>query len=235
MRDARIRVYKFDELSEQAKEKARENWVSKGGPYYWTREARQTIEAFEKEFGVKIKDWSYSSYRYEFNLDTGSIDDDVLALKGNRARAWFWNHHGKCLMSPRTRYFTHVNGKRIEAVAADSVKYRSKIEYSRVYDGTCPWTGYYLDCCALDPISHFCFGVEWSEKDEKRIPSSRKISVDDRNTVESLLKDAADSLFSALKKDSEYQESMESFQNACEANGYEFTEDGKMWSHKEVA
>ena len=163
-------------------------WVSAGMPYCWAAEARQTIEAFEREFGVKIREWEYSSCGYDFHLDTGSIDDAVLALKGNRARAWFWNNHGSVLLEPRVRYFTHDReGRRIEAVAVDSVKYRSKIAFTRVYDGTCPWTGYCLDNDALDPIAYFCFGVEWDEKGKRRVQSkARTLRQDDANTVESL-------------------------------------------------
>lgn len=236
MRKANVNVFAFDELSEEAKERAHRDWVSEGRPYCWAAEARQTIEAFEKEFGVEVWNWQYSSCGYDFRLDTGSIDDEVLALKGNRARAWLWNNHGHVLLKPRVRYFTHDrDGRRIEAVSADSVEYRSKIDFDRVYDGTCPWTGYCMDCSALDPIAHFCFGVEWDEKEKKRVPSSRRIAVDDSNTVESLLRDGLRSLFQALKEDCEYQESMEAFKDACEANEYEFTEDGEMWFHKEAS
>lgn len=237
MREVSIEVFTFDELSDEAKERAHRDWISKGMPYCWAAEARQTMEAFEEEFGVKIRNWEYSSYSYNFHLDTDSIDDDVLALKGNRARAWFWNNHGDVLLEPRTHYFTRdKDGRRVEAVGLNSVEYRSKVSFTRVYDGTCPWTGYCLDNDALDPIAYFCFGVVWDEKEKKRVQSkARTLRQDDANTVGSLLHDSVDALFRTLKEDCEYQESMEAFKDACEANGYEFTEDGAMWSQKESA
>lgn len=237
MRTARVEVFTFDELTEKAREKAHEKWVEDAcGTYVFDREARQTIEAFEKEFGVTVADWEFDAWTYSFDLRTGSIYDDVLALCGNRARAWFWNNHGHCLLEPRIRYFTHDrDGRRIEAVSADSVEYRSKVDFTRVYDGTCPWTGYYLDACALDPIAYFCFGVEWDDKAQKRVPSGRKLAADNAVTVEYLLEAGCDSLFSALRDDCKYQQSMEAFKEACEANLYEFTEDGEMWCKKEVA
>lgn len=225
MRTANVEVFRFSELSEEAKERAHHNWVKGQYPYCYDREARDTIEAFEKEFGVKVPRWEYSSYSYDFHLDTSMIDDDVLALKGNRARAWFWNNHGDILLTGR--YYSKFHGTKHA---------HSKFFFDRVYDGTCPWTGYCMDCSALDPIAHFCFGVEWDEKEKRRVPSSRKLSVDDSHTVESLLREGLDSLFSSLKADCEYQESMEAFAEACEANGYEFTADGEMWTGmKEVA
>lgn len=233
MRNASVEVFTFDELSDEAKERAHRDWNSKSIPYSWAEEARETIEAFEKEFGVKIRNWGYSSYSYDFHLDTSSVDDDVLALKGNRARAWFWNNHGYVLLEPRTRYFTRdKDGRRLEAVGPNNVKYCSKVSFTRVYDGTCPWTGYCFDN-ALDPIAYFCFGVVWDEKEKKRVQSKvRTLAKDNKNTVKSLLYDSVDALFQSLKEDYEYQESMEAFKEICEANDYKFTEDGEIWLHK---
>ena len=224
MRKAKVDVFAFDELSEEARERAHRDWVSKGMPYCWDAEARDTIKAFEREFGVEVRNWQYSSCGYDFDLRTGSIEDDVLALKGNRARAWFWNNHERCLLTGR--YYSKFHGTKHA---------HSKFFFDRVYDGTCPWTGYCMDCSALDPIAHFCFGVEWDEKEKRRVPSSRRIAVDDSNTVESLLRDGLHSLFQALQDDCAYQESMEAFKEACEANEYEFTEDGAMWFQEESA
>ena len=225
MKKVELTLYSFDELSQEAKEKAHAEWVKGQCPYCYEREARNTIKAFEREFGVKVPRWEYSSYSYDFHLDTSMIDDDVLALKGNRARAWFWNNHGDVLLTGR--YYSKFHGTKHA---------HSKFFFDRVYDGTCPWTGYCMDCSALDPIAHFCFGVEWDEKEKRRVPSSRKLFVDDSHTVGSLLREGLDSLFSALKEDCEYQESMEAFAEACEANEYEFTADGEMWTGaKEVA
>lgn len=229
MRKTSVEVFTLDELSDEAKERAHRDWNSRGMLYSWAEEARKTIEAFEKEFGVKIRNWRYSSDGYDFHLDTGSIDDDVLALKGNRARAWFWNNHGDVLLEPRTRYFTRdKDGRRIEN--------HSKVSFTRVYDGTCPWTGYCFDNDALDPIAYFCFGVVWDEKEKKRVQSkARTLTKDNENTVESLLRDSVDALFRSLKEDCAYQESMEAFEETCAANGYEFTEDGEMWFRKEAS
>ena len=222
MKKVELTLYSFDELSQEAKEKAHAEWVKGQCPYCYEREARNTIKAFEREFGVKVPRWEYSSYSYDFHLDTSMIDDDVLALKGNRARAWFWNNHGDVLLTGR--YYSKFHGTKHA---------HSKFFFDRVYDGTCPWTGYCLDGSALDPIAEFCFGVRWDEKEKKRVPSSRRIAVDNSNTVESLLRDSLHSLFRALRDDCAYQESMEAFKDACEANEYEFTEDGDMWFQKE--
>lgn len=238
MRNATVKICSFDELTDEAKERAHSKWLNEGREYFWDGEARNTIKAFEREFNVKITDWEYSSCGYNYRLDTSAIDDDVLALSGNRARAWFWNNYEYLLMKPTAHYWTHDrSGKLYKAVSTDSRKYVSKCFNDRVYDGTCPLTGYYLDCNALDPIAYFCFGVKWSEKEKRRVQSTcRTLRADNANTVESLLDEAVDSLFAAVQRDCEYQDSMAAFAENCAANGYEFTEDGEMWTGaKEVA
>ena len=235
MRKAIVEVFSLDELSDEAKERAYRDWNADGVPYPFAEGARRTMEAFENEFGVKVRNWEYGSGGYRFRLDTSSIDDDVLALSGNRARAWFWNAHGDALLVPKTRRFTRgKDGKLAEAAVPGTVKYVSKVSFERAYEGTCPLTGWCFDSCALDPISRFCFGVEWDDGERKHVKSKvRTLDNDNGHTVESLLHDSVDALFRGLMEDCAYQESMEAFEDACEANAYEFTGDGAMWLRKE--
>ena len=231
MKQVKVNVYKFDELSKNAKEHALENW-REHDEYNWLEEVRDTIKAFEKEFGVLVLGWSFTTYSYDFHLDTGSVDDDVLALKGNRARAWFWNKVGHLLLEPRTKYWTHINGKLTEAVAADSIKRKSKCFFNRCYDGTCPWTGVCFDNDMLDPIAYFCFGVRWDNKLNKRVQDygARTIASDNEHSVESILHDCCNNFFKVLEEDYADQESMERFAETCESNNYLFTKDGEMWT-----
>ena len=241
MRTTEVKVYSFAELPFEAKQRAHRKWLSHGFvngyvgyEYAWAGEARDTMEAFEREFGIRLANWHYDSSGYDIRFD--GISDEVLALSGNRARAWIWNNHGDILLSPTVRHFTKIDGKRVEAVSATSRRFKSKVFFDRVYDGTCPWTGYCLDCDALDPLAYFAFGVEWSDKEKKRVAGNRKLSIDNATTIEDLLRDCADSLFRSLQRDCEYNESMEAFAERCAANDYEFTEDGELWTGaKEIA
>ena len=235
MRTAEVKIYSFDELSDEAKERAHANWLNEGHEHFWAGEARDTIKAFESEFGVTIRNWRYDSSGYGYDIRFDGISDEVLELSGNRARAWIWNNHGNVLLSPTVRYFTKIDGKRVEAVSATSRRFKSKVFFERVYDGTCPLTGVCFDCDALDPIAYFAFGVEWSEKDRKRVASSRRLSHDNATTIEDLLRECVDSLFQSLQNDCEAQETMEYFADHCAANNYEFDEDGERWTGKEIA
>jgi len=234
MRDATVKVFTYDELSDEAKERALNKWCE-SEEHHWGQEVRDTIEAFEKEFGVDITDWSYSPYSHRFSVSMARIDDDVLALRGNRARAWFWNNHAHILLTPTRHYWTHdKDGKLFRAVSADSRVYQSKVFYDRVYDGTCPFTGVCFDNDAVDPLAYFCFGTVWdAEKKTRRQSTVRTIAADDRNTVRSVLRDCVESLFQAAENDWRDQESEEYFRDFCEANGWEFEEDGTRWFRKE--
>ena len=233
MKTVQLTLYSFDELSDEAKENALYEW-NKNTTHNWDGEVRAVIKEFEMEFDVKVKDWSYSPNDHDFRLDLGSIEDDVLNLKGNRARAWFWNNHGDVLLTPRKTwwYRDEETGKWTQGLVCGSGEpnpvRKSKVFFERVYDGTCPFTGVCFDCDALDPLAYFCFGVRWDEGLKKRVPIRPTKAEDDRNTVESVLRDCVDSLFAAAQKDWEYQCGMEAFKEACDANGYTFESDGTM-------
>lgn len=215
MKTVQLTLYSIDELSDGAKEYARSEW-NKNTTHNWDRDVRDIIKELEYEFDLEVKDWRYSTYDHEFNLDLSGIEDDVLNLKGNRARAWFWNNHGSVLLAPR------------KVLCSKARWYRSKVFSDRVYDGTCPFTGVCFDCNALDPLAYFCFGVRWDEELKKRVPIRPTKREDDRNTVRSVLRACVDSLLLAAQKDWEYQCSMEAFVETCRANDYTFTESGRM-------
>lgn len=229
MRKEEVTLFDFDELSDEAKERAHRDWLAKGHEHAWWKEAKDTIEAIEKEFRATIGRWSYNSYRYDYSLSFSDSMSDALALRGNRARAWLWNNYGHLLLTPRMSFWTPHDGKLIRAVSLSSRKYVSKCFFDRVYDGTCPLTGVCFDCNALDPLAYFCFGVRWDEAKKARVPSSRNLAYDNSQTVEDILTECVESLFQALKEDCEWQESMEYFKDLCDANEWEFTENGDRW------
>lgn len=61
METVQIDVFTFDELSESAKEKAREWWRT-DCDFAWSDESRGSIEAFCDHFGVKLKEWEVCPY-----------------------------------------------------------------------------------------------------------------------------------------------------------------------------
>lgn len=62
MRTIEKTIYTFDELSESAKNRARE-WMRVGLEYPWYSEAVDSLRAFCDEFGVEVLDYSLGDYR----------------------------------------------------------------------------------------------------------------------------------------------------------------------------
>ena len=218
MKEITIRLYTFDELSDEAKKRAHETFLSTGDCWGASGDATATIKKVEELFGIKLSDWEIGSScpRYPtVTFQDSRWHDDALDLKGNRARAYLWNNFGKVLLTGR--YHSKWRGTKYA---------HSRLFFDRVYDGTCPLTGVCFDCDALDPMAYFCFGVVWNG--EKRVPSGRLLRADNAVTVKSVIQDCVYSMFKAFNADCETSESMDYFAELCEVNGWTFEEDGTM-------
>lgn len=71
MRTIEKTVFTFDELSDDAKEKARD-WYREGDEFPWSEEYEVSINAFIDHFGASLKDWDIGpwsplDYRVEFD------------------------------------------------------------------------------------------------------------------------------------------------------------------------
>tara|TARA_R100000008_G_C3576039_1_gene165338 strand:- start:953 stop:1540 length:588 start_codon:yes stop_codon:yes gene_type:complete len=132
-------ILKFSELSEEAKQKAHENYITKGMIDFDIEENRKSLNEFEKYFPIKIKDWEYG-YRNFINWEMDYLDNEILELKGNRLRTYLINNYMDGLEKPKTYYSKNYKKKR-----------KSKIQKSI----DCPFTGFYLDNEILQPIFNF--------------------------------------------------------------------------------
>lgn len=125
MRQETINIYKYEELSDEAKQTARECY-SDGQEYLWTDEAMASLEAFLDLFNSTIAEWSLSPYSPSFIRIV--VDDEIMDLQGVRAFKWIENN------------ITGRKGK-----YGDILK---------EWDG-CPLTGYCADYEALESIHNF--------------------------------------------------------------------------------
>lgn len=69
MRQETINIYRFEELSDDAKEKARE-WFRTDYEFTWSDENLDSIKVFCNVFDVTLRDWSvgpYQPYDYKTN------------------------------------------------------------------------------------------------------------------------------------------------------------------------
>lgn len=61
-----INIYSFDELSDEAKAKAIDNYRSKGFEHHWGEESQDSLKAFCALFGVNVTDWSIGTYGHSY-------------------------------------------------------------------------------------------------------------------------------------------------------------------------
>lgn len=61
MRTIELTIYKFHELSEPAKERARD-WFRENHETAWGDESLESIKRFCSEFGARLTDWSIGAY-----------------------------------------------------------------------------------------------------------------------------------------------------------------------------
>lgn len=236
MKEITIKLFDYDELSDEAKKRAYDDWLSDDHDHFWGGEVRDTLKKLEEELGIEVTNWSYNSCSYDVGpIRFKDYSDDQLALTGIRAQAFLWNNFAHLVMQPKKRWYSkHIDG-RLDlsgCIHCDSgwknLNRESKVFYERTYNGTCPLTGVCFDNDALDPLAYFCFGVEWDEKAKKRvmIPQSRRMRWG-VTTVEDVLRACVDSLFESAQRDCEYQNSEEYFAEMCSNNGWTFEENGE--------
>ena len=80
MKTVTIALYKFDELSDDAKETAREAYRYSGIEYFWFDDAIGSIKAFCDYFNVKIKDYEIGAYSPSY-LTTDANNANFRGIK----------------------------------------------------------------------------------------------------------------------------------------------------------
>ena len=172
MRTIQATIYKCDELSDKAKEKAKSDQAALLG-YSWSDDAFESLKALAKHFGGKLKDWE--------------ID-------------YFGGCYSSCSFS-----MPEMSPKDIKAKLKELGTYNKRTGRG---NGDCKLTGI---CFDEDAIDGFRLAFRAGERD-----------------LEKLKEAAFDSWLKAVQSDCEYQYGDEAFSENCEANGYEFDEDGEF-------
>lgn len=225
-------VYEFDELSDEAKQKAikgqRDFELQTENP--WADEWRDTLHKIEELFDIEVDFDSYNrhsiSWRKWWSKEYG---EEMLSLSGNRALSFLWNNYGRDIYKGKY-YFCHdrwENGK---------YHYVSRRSKCTLVSGDRPLTGVCYDNDALDPLWNF---LEGKSPDEKPMVIQHQFKYRFENwTVKDIIEDCVDSLCDAWDKEEEYRLSDEGLVESIESNGYEYYEDGTLYAelkHGEVA
>jgi len=138
-----------------------------------------------------------------WNDITFTGEESVENLTGQRLATYIWNNYKMDLF--KGKYYS-TSGRYDE-----NRKYHYKKRYSKIQlETSCVMTGYCMDDSILAPIYAFL-----------KKPNKNTDFMD-------LMNECGNAWEEALDADSEWQSSMEYFKDACEANEYEFDEDGKQ-------
>ena len=211
MKSIEVKLYKFNELSEEVKEKVLNNWRT-NDDYWFTEDANKTFERFADLFNIAWQNIDYCEpYRNDYKI---KLSDDVLYLSGSRLCAYIWNNYKNDLFPKKylKSFDGHKKHKNIVNYTAKNTGKKYCNYYSSIKkDNSCVLTGVCYDDDILSPIYEFL-----------NKPS-------DRIDFETLLNDCIYSLCASVNAEIEYQSSEEAITETIEANDYDFTEDGKLY------
>lgn len=218
MRTIEIKAYKFDELSDEAKEKAIEKWretTINNGDYWFLDEATETFKKFADLFNIDWSEIDYENpYRNEYRI---TLSSEIKALSGWRLVSYLWNNYktdlfkGEYHSIKADKRVYHPRVKCTELTNKGRLKNWHCAYYSAIFlDHSCVLTGVCYDDDILKPI------YEYLDKPNNRID------------FEDLLNDCIYSLCHSVQSEIEYTNSDEAIIETIDANNYEFTEDGTM-------
>lgn len=207
MREITIQVYKFEELSEEAKNKAR-NWWRESGDDDWS-DYETSLKAISEHMDARY-DYAVSAYGYSHVDIKVNLDSDVEELSGVRALTWVWNnwisptlkgkYYGKFV--PCEKSEEHPNGM-------EHKKYYSKA--TQKFD--CNFTGMAMD---------MNFWEAW-EYAKNEVRAGNFFDVMD------FVKELESRFCKEWVQEMEYRNSDEYIDEEICCNEYEFYEDGSVY------
>lgn len=202
MRTVAVTVYRFDELSDKAKERAYYDWL-RSDPYPWAGDNAAVLKEFEKTFPVRVTHWEYESYHYDVRFTFDPSYEHVKHLSGIRLLKYIYNNYYNDLYKKRCYFKSKVvDGKVIY-----------KRRYSQIFrDNSCVLTGYWLDNDTLAPVYAFL-----------KKPNSNI-------TFYALMEQCLDAWGYACMLDYRYYTSMEYFEEYCNDNNIEFLKCGSIFN-----
>lgn len=207
-------LYTFDELSEDAQQRAIDNIRDNGGlctDHLWN-EGRESAKEFCNFFGIDSGHGSWLDFR------TGNIDDNICQLSGQRLRTYLLNNYSGAFYERKYRghskqdYRSEERPKSHRFVTDIRKDYRG--HWYRVFrsnfevDSCCPFTGVCYDDDLLRPLREF-------------------IKKPDNRTFDYLIAEAEESLKVSLENEAEFCYSDEGIIEHINANDLEFTEAGE--------
>ena len=219
MRTITKTLYKFEELSEEGKQKAIEKWreVSYGNnEAQWIYdEAHGSVKEFLSIFPVETSRNSWLEPSFQ------KTDDNLMELSGLRLRKWFINNAYEWIT--KRKYLKHFNDHKIGSNLPFFRKNKdynngnkSCFVYSRIErERSCVLTGICYDDDLLRPLYKF---LEYKDPENMNY-----------YTFEDIIRDCFSGLKKSLEAEEEYIYSDEGIAETIKANEYEFYENGSLY------
>lgn len=207
MKTIEIQLYKFNELSEEAKNTAISNFDASDDVYFAYDEIKDSVTAMADLLGLKFGR-EYTDLRY------GHLEDSILNLSGARLYTYLVNNYYSSLFKPKyiKTIDRHVSWKQFICKQA---KGHVTPEYTQIYsknfkDSDCVLTGACFDNDVLQPVYEFL-----------KKPTN--------STFEDLIKDIENAIYKLYRDTGDYYNSREYIVETLESNDCcDFTSNGKM-------
>lgn len=212
MKTIEISLYKFNELSEAAQQKAIENERENVCVDFIYDDAYSTVKAFNNVFGTSEGRNSW------LDVDVSNFNDAVLELQGFRLQKYLWNNFNNELFKgafigslKSNEIFSHP---RIKSKKLSNGKVFNPYHSGIKKDNSCVLTGMCYDDDMLQPIYDFL---------QKRDFSNCTID------FESLINDCFDELRKTVENEIEYRNSDEAISEDLNDNDQDFLKSGKLY------
>ena len=200
MRTIERKIFRFDELSEQAKEVAIESIreeISNVRIESDSYDYRNTLDKIEDIFRVKVYDWSVDECNFYFRFKFTNIEEETE------------NEPRLLLRYLNTNVLPCIDNKKRYYSKTAKTSRKSRILYDKSYE--CCLTGCWCDYAVDNALNN--------------IKQSIKDKINAREFVNSIL----EGFFKQWQNDCEYSTSDECIAEEIEANNYEFYENGKPY------
>ena len=200
MKTIECKIYRYDELSEQAKEVAIESIREKISSAIIESESydyRNTLNKIENIFGVKVYDWSVDGCNFYFRFEFTNIEEETESEP--RLLLRYLNTNVLPCIDNAKRYYSKTA----------KISRKSRILYTKSYE--CCLTGCWCDYAVDNALNN--------------IKQSVKNKANAREFVNSIL----EGFFKQWRNDCEYSNSDECIAEDIDANNYEFYENGEPY------
>ena len=212
MRAIETTVYTFAELSDEAKERAREWYRScMDSDCYWHEFIYEDANTIAEIIGIQIDTVSVTL------MDGSKRYKPAISFSG-----FYSQGDGACF----TGRYAYAKGscKAIRSYAPQDA------ELHRIADWLCAIQKrhFYMLNSRIAQSGNYCHARTMSVETLWEYSSDGYPSIDTQDEVEQLIRDFVDWIYKQLQSEYEYQNSDEAIDEAIECNGYEFNDQGEI-------